>query len=538
MKKALKIFLLSLAVLGILAGCLYLVYWNPKVDITVSNEAQIFPLTAEQKREDFNYLYETLKNSFPYFEVKKRQFGVDWLSMHDEFEAQVLSTANDLEYYRTLKKILSQIQNGHTNLIEPGEAYEEYAELYRDMGPWNQVFNNPRVKERYAYWKEIVTESEEKCLPVLFQYVEGKYVVDGGYAGGEPEQIGLSKGSVLNSVDGVEIDEYVQGLKSQRVLAIDRLRGKPMLKLLVIRTVKDVQLEVTLPENTKTSLRVSPITYRPLEENSEKPEHLYTAEVFTQYNAAYLKVPSFSSFYVDKDKEGILQFLQETAQCKALIIDIRGNGGGSDSYWRHNLVAPLTSKKLESEAYLLFRSSDYLKPFMKHKMFFGIHTLKPLKAFPFVNEQPIYFENNDGVYTDSDSSVSPAGKTGFTGKIYLLVDKYVFSSAEAFAVFAKSTGWATLVGTDTGGDGIGFDPVVAALPHSGLVVRFPCEMGVTPDGKPNEETATAPDIYVEQTYKDYLIKAEQMNNGEDMGKLENRLLHDTILRSVLEQISQ
>ena len=70
------------------------------------------------------------------------------------------------------------------------------------------------------------------------------------------------------------------------------------------------------------------------------------------------------------------------------------------------------------------------------------------------------------------------------------------------------------------------------------MVRFPCEMGVTPDGKPNEETATAPDIYVEQTYEDYLVRAEQMQNGEDVGKLENRLLYDTILRTALERISR
>lgn len=538
MKKGLKILLLSFAALGILAGGLYLLYWNPGVDMAVSNEAQTFPLTTEQKREDFNYLYETLKSSFPYFEVKQRQFGVDWLSRHDEFEAQVLSTVNDLEYYRVLQKILNQIQNGHTNMIEPGTDYEEYAELYRDSGPWNQVFSNTRVKERYAYWKGIVTESELKYIPVLFRYIEGRYVADDGYAGGELEQISLPGGSVLNSVDGVEINEYIQSLKSQRVLAIDRTRDRPMLKWMAIQAEEEVQLGVTLPDNTKTNLTVSPVSYKPLEENNEKPEHVYTAEVFDAYNTAYLKVPSFSSFYVEKDKEGILEFLQKTAQCQALIIDIRGNGGGSTNYWMNNLAAPLTSEKLESEAYLFFRNSDYLKPFMKRKMFFGIHTLKPLKEFPFAEEQPLYFEDNDGVYTSTDSTVSPATATGFQGKVYLLVDKYVFSSAEAFAVFAKSTGWATLVGTDTGGDGIGFDPVVVALPHSGLVVRFPCEMGVTPDGKPNEETATTPDIYVEQTYKDYLIKVEQLNNGQDIGKLENRLLYDTILRTVLEQISQ
>jgi len=204
----------------------------------------------------------------------------------------------------------------------------------------------------------------------------------------------------------------------------------------------------------------------------------------------------------------------------------------------NNLVPPLTSKKLKTEEYLLFRNSEYLKPFMKRKMFVGIHALKPLEQFPHVQEQPVYFENNEGVFKSITSEVSPANTVPFSGKIYLLVDKYVFSSAEAFAVFAKSTGWATLVGTDTGGDGIGFDPAVAVLPHSGLVMRFPSEMGVTADGKPNEESATTPDIYVEQTYADYLIKVEQLNNGEDINILENRLKHDTILRTVLEQISQ
>lgn len=537
MKKIIKILLIIFAASGIVAGSLYIFYWNAGVDIAVSNTVQAFPLTSQQKLEDFNYLYETLKSGFPYFKVKQRQFGTDWLSMYDEFKEQVLSTTNDLEYYRVLEKILNQIQNSHTNIIEPGEEYEMYAEAYRKFGPWGQVLNNARVKERYVYWKDIVTKGEIYYIPVLFRYIEGKYVADGGYAGGNPDQIGLPKGSVLDSVDGTEINEYVKSLKSQRVLAIDRVRNKPILKSFAIQSEQDVQLGVTLADNTKMSIIASPVAYRPLQDKGEKPEHLYTAEIFEEYNTAYLKVPSFNSFYVDKDREGILNFLQSSSGCDALIIDIRMNGGGSTNYWMNNIVAPLTSTKLESEAFLLFRNSDYLKPFMKHKLFFKFHALKPLESLPTIDGQPEYFENNDGVFTSSKSTVKPVGQTGFSGKIYLLVDKYVFSSAEAFAVFAKSTGWATLIGTDTGGDGIGFDPVLVALPNSGLVVRFPCEMGVAPDGKPNEETATLPDIYVEQTFDDYLKKVGQLNNGEDINTQENRLLHDTILRKALEEIA-
>lgn len=128
MKKWLKTLLVIFTMLGVLAGGLYGLYWNPKADISVSKEVQSFPLTTEQKLEDFNYLYDTLESSFPYFEVKKRQFGTDWLVMYDQFKAQISGTADDLEYYRALVSILNQLQNGHTNIIEPGSHYEDYIE--------------------------------------------------------------------------------------------------------------------------------------------------------------------------------------------------------------------------------------------------------------------------------------------------------------------------------------------------------------------------------------------------------------------------
>jgi len=39
------------------------------------------------------------------------------------------------------------------------------------------------------------------------------------------------------------------------------------------------------------------------------------------------------------------------------------------------------------------------------------------------------------------------------------------------------------------------------LPNSGLIVRFPGEMGLNPDGTVNEEVKTIPDVYVEQPGK-------------------------------------
>jgi C-terminal processing protease CtpA/Prc len=91
---------------------------------------------------------------------------------------------------------------------------------------------------------------------------------------------------------------------------------------------------------------------------------------------------------------------------------------------------------------------------------------------------------------------APQDSIGFNGKIYLLIDGNVFSSAEAFATFAKSTGFATLVGENTGGDGIGIDPAICALPNSGYTFRFPQQMGLTSDGSCDFEHKTDPYIKV------------------------------------------
>ena len=67
--------------------------------------------------------------------------------------------------------------------------------------------------------------------------------------------------------------------------------------------------------------------------------------------------------------------------------------------------------------------------------------------------------------------------------------------ASPFAVFCQETGFATLVGSPTGGDGIGaLDPVFLQLPNSGILVQFTMMFGLNGDGSSSEETGTTPDI--------------------------------------------
>ena len=99
-------------------------------------------------------------------------------------------------------------------------------------------------------------------------------------------------------------------------------------------------------------------------------------------------------------------------------------------------------------------------------------------------------------FVESTLSVEPAAERApFHGRIWVLVGPAVYSASESFAVFCQETGFATLVGSPTGGDGIGaLDPVFLQLPNSGILVQFTMMFGLNADGSSSEEAGTTPDL--------------------------------------------
>ena len=98
-------------------------------------------------------------------------------------------------------------------------------------------------------------------------------------------------------------------------------------------------------------------------------------------------------------------------------------------------------------------------------------------------------------------------------KRWVLVDHVVYSSSEMFVCFCKSTGWATVAGKQTGGDGIGFSPVLRLLPDSGLLYEFNCAAGENPDGTMNIE-GTTPDVILESATIDCLLDLIRQERGQ------------------------
>ncbi len=228
------------------------------------------------------------------------------------------------------------------------------------------------------------------------------------------------------------------------------------------------------------------------EKAKEKPANPvnFKKEVYDDISTAYIEIPSFSSDNIESGVPALEEYFRSISAMENCIIDIRGNGGGSDTFWNRGIVEPNLKKDLACTYHMLTRgpiSERYIESDIQP---FPIKQLD-VSSMPELNAKD--FADMDH-YVNFDMRWDMQHPPVFEGNFYVLTDNKNYSSAESFVDFCKATGFAALVGARTGGDGMGMDPMISVLPKSGICFRFSALYGLNPDGGSNEEFGTEPDI--------------------------------------------
>ena len=210
---------------------------------------------------------------------------------------------------------------------------------------------------------------------------------------------------------------------------------------------------------------------------------------------AILKISQMGDMNNEKDQKVLDEFLRNKHMYKALVIDIRNNVGGNMEYWQSFLLPKLTKNPKQVINHMFFKDSA------KTRLLLQDNTLN-MENLSNVDITGIRLDHaedlKDFAYYIKDTITINPDETkrdnGYEGPIFLLVDENVFSAAEGFASFVKNTEFATIVGTQTGGDGITLGVINSVLPNSGLVFTYTNTLGYDPSGEINEEDPTKPDI--------------------------------------------
>ena len=206
---------------------------------------------------------------------------------------------------------------------------------------------------------------------------------------------------------------------------------------------------------------------------------------------ALMRLSSLPYEKISVDSLRIASFLSTISEADYLIIDIQGNSGGSELYWSRLVVSRLIPKPITYFSTQIVRGGEINREYCP-EFFEEAESLTGEVCSGLPDE--LY----DGTFylRNYPCEVAASVPIAFRGKIYLLVDRKVFSSAGGWADFCKQTGWATVVGETTGVQGIGRDPIVISLPESGLLLRYPYCNGINADGTFNGEVGVRPDIEI------------------------------------------
>ncbi len=139
-----------------------------------------------------------------FFEVNKRQHGVDWLGNKRKYKRLIRNTKNDAEFYVAIDRILKDLHNGHVNIFN-GRNYRYFYKNYY-LGfleadtlkrlAWYDAFSNPYVKNRYDF--DASEESIEEIEVYNENNLETKILIE--------DELAYMKIYKMNGLDGARKD--------------------------------------------------------------------------------------------------------------------------------------------------------------------------------------------------------------------------------------------------------------------------------------------------------------------------------------------
>ena len=221
-------------------------------------------------------------------------------------------------------------------------------------------------------------------------------------------------------------------------------------------------------------------------------------------NTALMRIPGFSKLPPDV-RENFRDFLKrefallKSNGTKNLIIDLRGNGGGSDSYGVL-LFSYLTSKEFRYFERIHMKTYD---PSFKQYTAVEIDPVTdPYYGPAFLKPDP----NGGWLLTEKNAGlgVQRPSENHFDGTVYVLIDGGSFSTTADFCTTADFYKRATFIGEETGGAAGGGAGgwTGLTLPESQLNIGIPEYTYLSFVDKGNRRRGTLPKHAVTQTIDD------------------------------------
>ncbi len=557
--KGAKIFFIVLFVLTFIFRAALLVLlimtWKPLYGLIYENiDTGYTPvdttLTTEQKLTDFDYMYNIVCLGNPNKELYEEAYGISYEDVYSQYRDLVINSENEYEFFSYMSCFLSILPGQHNYL-----KIQDYDRTARD-GSFMllELYGNQEQKD-YAYsWKEAWRDDVERCNEynlIGFNYVDGEYIGMSAATSAVRTEVLDYQGARLLSIDGCDPVDLCFEMPNRYVPTYDGINkcffrdyllfndgmGQPHTAeiLLADGTIEtreiydDPGYAIAFSEATSVypELFAAPSDSSnessgdTSEEVSNEP-HTYRITTDEARRLVYVNSISCDTDEGARLAEELRQALNDI-DAETVILDIRSNTGGSSSFCDDQLLPVLFSHDVEFKNKVYGIRNEFTDNYCTD-LYNKIVSL-------FLDVTDFGYDDNTFYYTE-DFSVQGQADGDYT--IYVLTSQHTFSSGDIITCLCKEYDNATVIGTNTGGEGICGSPFNCILPESHFMFTYTPTCSERAPG--DNVYGTEPDIYIPYTVEEFTARQAIVARGESAGGYEIRQTWDQTLNQVLDMI--
>ncbi|ASI13787.1 tricorn core peptidase [Candidatus Mancarchaeum acidiphilum] len=341
--------------------------------------------------------------------------------LYDRYINKVIEAKDRHRLFMAMSKLIADLNNGHSMYFDDilGSKHIGFLAFYHD-----------RLRKWVVHWSVVA---------------------------------GIVPGDTIKSVDGIPVERFYKRLSKHIYGSSERMRRN------------DLFWPIYFPESFKVGLgngKAIEVKKRSYPRELLKRKRISHSRI--DENIGYLRIKDFCTEDGINSEAEAIKAVKGMMDCESLIIDVRGNNGGSTP---RRLMRLLMDREWEGEIFA------YTKQNSTKDVIESTYSGKKLKSHEYAYERQEHYKPSANHYK---------------GRLFMLMDHGTISAAENFLMPFKMSKRAVIIGSTTAGTTGEPYP----LEFGDIRVTIGAYRCWLPDGSEFEGIGIKPDIVVYPTLKD------------------------------------